>query len=64
MLTKARAAAAAPAPRAATVGGTPQARTAAPGAPPVSPDDVNAMKTRLRDDFVAADGKWTDWRTQ
>jgi hypothetical protein len=64
MLTKARAAAAAPAPRAATVGGTPQARTAAPAAPAVSPDDVNAMKTRLRDDFVAADGKWTDWRTQ
>jgi hypothetical protein len=41
-----------------------ETRTATPPAPAVTPDDVRAMETALRDDFVAADGKWTDWRAQ
>ena len=62
-LTKARAAGAA-APRTPVAAGTPQARTATPPAPAVTADDIRALKTALRDDFVAADGRWTDWRAQ
>lgn len=49
-------------PRPAAAGGAVAARGRSVPAPPVTAQEIAAMKVALRDDFVAADANWQAWR--